>query len=75
MDNKLEDKRFSTKWQQAFPDFNLLFTQDPVGYSRKVLKWIWIEFVTVEVESSVSDQKQVTGSYAAANDPSSLIGK
>jgi len=24
LDNKLEDKKFSTKWQQAFPDFNLL---------------------------------------------------
>jgi len=54
MDNRLEDKRFSTKWQQAFPDFNLIFTQDPVLYGRKVLKWIWIEWVTVEVDLSVS---------------------
>ena len=54
MDNRLEDKRFSTKWQQAFPDFNLIFTQDPVLYGRKVLKWIWIEWVTVEVDLSVA---------------------
>jgi hypothetical protein len=25
LDSILEDKRFCTEWQQAFPDFNLLF--------------------------------------------------
>ena len=25
LDSKLEDKKFCTEWQQAFPGFNLLF--------------------------------------------------
>ena len=35
MDSKLEDKRFCTKWQQAFPDFSLLLISS------------WIEFCFV----------------------------
>jgi hypothetical protein len=37
LDSKLEDKRFCTEWQQAFPDFNLLLISS------------WIEFWSVKV--------------------------
>ena len=37
LDRKLEDKKFCTKWKQAFPDFNLL------------LESSWIEFWCVKV--------------------------
>jgi hypothetical protein len=36
LDSKLEDKRFCTEWQQAFPDFNLLFISS------------WMEFWSVK---------------------------
>jgi len=36
LDSKLEDKRFCTEWQQAFPDFNLLLIST------------WIEFWSVK---------------------------
>jgi hypothetical protein len=36
LDGKLEENRFCTKWQQAFPDFNLLLISP------------WIEFLSIQ---------------------------
>ena len=42
LDSKLEDKRFCTEWQQAFPDFNLLLISSWIvfWFFRIVLKYL-----------------------------------
>jgi hypothetical protein len=40
--SKLEDKRFCTKWQQAFPEFNLLLFSSCVefGFVKVIPKYV-----------------------------------
>jgi hypothetical protein len=34
LDSRREDKRFWTKWQQALPEFNLLFGLKIIGHGN-----------------------------------------
>jgi hypothetical protein len=45
LDGKLEYKIFCTKWQQAFPDFSLLFVHsDLETWPYRLLSFISIHF-------------------------------